>query len=309
MKILITEFMEQGAVDRLRAEFDVTHDPNLFLDSDRLAGMMADIDGLIVRNRTQVRGAVLDQAERLKVVGRLGVGLDNLDTAALDARGIPYFPATGANSLSVVEYVLTSAMVLLRGAYFANAAMLAGRFPKAELLGRESEGKTMGLIGYGAIAQDLAIKAKALGFTILAYDPYLPADHPAWAHATSASPSDMAGQADVISLHVPLTDGTQHLVDAAFLAAMKSDAILINAARGGVVDEDALCAALKSGQIGGAAVDVFEEEPLGAESAAKFADLPNLILTPHIAGNTVESNVRVSGVVADRVAEVLQKAT
>lgn len=305
MKVLITEFMDDGAVARLRSEFEVVHDPELYRDPDRLAGMMGDIDGLIVRNRTQVRGAVIDRAARLKVVGRLGVGLDNLDCQALDRKGIPYFPATGANSLSVAEYVVTAAMVLLRGAYFANAAMLAGRFPKTELLGRESAGKTLGLVGYGAIARLTAQKAKALNFQILAYDPHLPED--SWEGAERAGLAELAARSDVVSLHVPLTDETRHLIDSEFLSAMKPDAILINAARGGVVDEDALVAALKAGTLGGAAIDCFEEEPLSADAAAKFADLPNLILTPHIAGNTTESNIRVSGMVADAVAGILRK--
>ena len=144
-----------------------------------------------MRNQTQVRGAVLDAAKALKVVGRLGVGLDNIDMEACAARDIKVFPATGANSLSVVEYVICSAMVLLRGAYFANAAMLAGEFPKTKLIGREIAGKRLGLVGFGAIARDTAHHARALGMKVVAYDPYVAADDKAW-QATRAARSRLA---------------------------------------------------------------------------------------------------------------------
>ena len=174
--IVITEFMDEAAVAALKARYSVHHDPDLFGKPDELATLVADIPALIVRNQTQVRGEVLAAAKNLKVVGRLGVGLDNIDMEACSARGIQVFPATGANSLSVVEYVIGTAMTLLRGAYFANAAMIAGEFPKTKLIGREIAGKRMGLVGFGAIARDTARHAKALGMTVAAYDPYVPAD-------------------------------------------------------------------------------------------------------------------------------------
>lgn len=304
-RIVITEFMEEGAVAGLRADFDVHHDPSLFEDPARLAALMPDVDGLIVRNRTQVRGPVLDAAVNLKAVGRLGVGLDNLDTQALDKRGIPYFPATGANSLSVVEYTIASAMMLLRGAYHAQAEMLAGAFPKTDLLGRESAGKTLGLVGFGGIAQAVAAKARALDFHIAAHDPLLPADHPAWNGVKRLDLLNLVSESDVVSLHLPLTPTTVGVIDSTVLAAMRPDAVLINTARGEVLDEDALVRALKAGKLGGAALDVFQTEPLTREAAAKFDGIANLILTPHIAGNTIESNIRVSGMVADAVRKAL----
>jgi (S)-sulfolactate dehydrogenase len=226
---------------------------------------------------------------------------------ACAARGIKVFPATGTNSLSVVEYVIGTAMTLLRGAYFANAAMLAGEFPKTQLIGREIAGKRMGLVGFGAIARDVASHARALGMEVVAYDPYVPADAPVWqAQATQRLDlGDVLSSSDVISIHLPLTPETRGLIGTDAFARMKSDAVLINAARGGVMDEAALVAALKGGRLGGAAIDVFDEEPLRA-GAKIFAGTPNLILTPHIAGNTVESNGRVSGLVAERVMAALE---
>lgn len=303
--IVITEFMDEAAVAMLAARYTVHHDPELFGKPDELAKLVANVPALIVRNQTQVRGSVLSAAKALKVVGRLGVGLDNIDMEACTARGIKVFPATGANSLSVVEYVIGTAMVLLRGAYFANAAMVAGEFPKTKLIGREIAGKRLGLIGFGAIARDCANHARLLGMNVVAFDPYVPSDHPAWQTTQRLDLDAVLATADVVSVHLPLTPETRGLIGKEALARMKPDAILINAARGGVMDEVALVAALKGGKLGGAAIDVFEEEPL-RDSGKLFAGVPNLILTPHIAGNTVESNGRVSGLVAERVMAALE---
>jgi (S)-sulfolactate dehydrogenase len=303
--IVITEFMDEAAVASLKARYSVHHDPELFAKPDELAALLAACPALIVRNQTQVRGAVLAAAKALKVVGRLGVGLDNIDMDVCEARGIKVFPATGANSLSVVEYVIGTAMTLLRGAYFANAAMLAGEFPKTKLIGREIAGKRMGLVGFGAIARDVAGHARALGMEVVAYDPYVAADHSAWQATQRLDLDGVLSSADVISIHLPLTPETRGLIGKDAFARMKTDAVLVNAARGGVMDEEALVAALKGGRLAGAALDVFEEEPLRA-GAKIFAGTPNLILTPHIAGNTVESNGRVSGLVAERVMAALE---
>lgn len=304
--IVITEFMDEAAVAALSARYKVHHDPELFGKPEELAKLVTDIPALIVRNQTQVRGDVLAAAKKLKVVGRLGVGLDNIDMEACAARDIRVFPATGANSLSVVEYVIGTAMTLLRGAYFANAAMLAGEFPKTRLIGREIAGKRMGLVGFGAIARDVGRHARALGMEVVAYDPYVPAGDPAWQEALRLDLEAVLASADVVSLHLPLTPETRGLIGAEAFARMKPDAILVNAARGGVMDEAALAAALKAGRLGGAALDVFAEEPLGKAAAQLFAGTPNLILTPHIAGNTMESNGRVSGLVAERVMAALE---
>jgi (S)-sulfolactate dehydrogenase len=299
--------MDEAAVDDLRRDFDVVYDPGLVDRPDDLCAALIGADALIVRNRTQVRGAVLNAAETVRVIGRLGVGLDNIDLDGCAARGIEVRPATGANDLAVAEYAVAAAMSLLRGAYDARQAMIAGEWPRTRLMGRESAGKRFGLVGFGAIARETARLARGLGFSLAAHDPFVPADAPEWEGVDNLSLADLAGGCDVVSLHVPLTDGTRHLVDADFLAGMKPGAVLINAARGGVVDEAALAAALRAGRLGGAALDVFETEPLTAAAAAKFDGLPNLILTPHIAGVTAESNVRVSSATARAVREVLSK--
>ncbi len=302
-EIVISEFMDEAA---LRASFgarDVLYDPKLVDDAPRLAAAVRDARALIVRNRTQVRGALLEAAPRLEVVGRLGVGLDNIDVAACERRGIAVYPATGANDLAVAEYVITAALMLLRRAWFATARVAAGEWPRTELMGRELAGKRLGLVGYGAIARVTGRMARDLGMSVAAHDPLLPAEHAAWAHAIRQPLTELLK--DVVSLHVPLTDATRNMIDARAIATMRRGAILVNAARGGVVDEAALCASLRSGHLGGAALDVFAREPVDPASGALFAGVPNLILTPHIAGVTEESNVRVSAVTAEAVARHL----
>lgn len=304
-EIVISEFMDEAAI---RASFggrDVLYDPKLVDDAPRLAAAVRDARALIVRNRTQVRGALLESAQRLEVVGRLGVGLDNIDVPACEARGIAVYPATGANDLSVAEYVITAALMLLRRAWFASARVAAGEWPRTELMGRELAGKRLGLVGYGAIARVTGRMARDLGMSVAAYDPLLPADHAAWAHAIRQPLTELLKDSDVVSLHVPLTDATRNMIDARAIATMRRGAILVNAARGGVVDEAALCESLRAGHLGGAALDVFAREPVDAAAGALFAGVPNLILTPHIAGVTEESNVRVSAVTAEAVARHL----
>jgi len=304
--IVITEFMDETAVADLAADFDLLYDPGLVDRPHDLVAVAQGCRGLIVRNRTRVRGALLEACKKLTVVGRLGVGLDNIDVDACKARGIAVLPATGANDLAVAEYVIAGMLMLLRGAYHASTAVAAGEWPRNRLLGREMAGAKLGLVGFGSIAREVASRAVALGMKVVAYDPYLAGDHPAWRDLGVAKVAlePLLAESDAVSLHVPLDDGTRHLIDAAALGRMRTDAVLINAARGGVVDEGALAHALREGRLGGAMLDVFETEPLPADSV--LAGVPNLILTPHIAGVSVESNVRVSALIATNVRQALQ---
>jgi (S)-sulfolactate dehydrogenase len=305
--IVITEFMDVAAVARLKARHETIYDPGLVDRPDELLTLIKSARALIVRNRTQVRGVLIDTAPRLRCVGRLGVGLDNIDVVACRANGIAVFPATGANDLSVAEYVITASLMLLRGAWLSSAEVASGTWPRQKLIGRELAGRTMGLVGFGSIAREVAWRANAMGMSIVAYDPLLEVSHPAWQLARNVSLDGVLDLADVVSLHVPLTDRTRNMIGASQLAAMRPGAVLINAARGGVVDEAALAEALRGGRLGGAALDVFESEPLTAEAGAKFTGIANLLLTPHIAGVTDESNVRVSELIADTVLAHLEK--
>ena len=306
-KIVISEFMDEAAIASLRVSFDVLYNPKLVDDSAGLAAAVADADALIVRNRTQVRGELLAACAKTTVIGRLGVGLDNIDVAACEARGIKVIPATGANALAVAEYVIGTAMVLLRGVYFSSAAVASGTWPRAVLSsGREISGTRLGLVGFGGIGRLTAGLAQGLGMAVLAHDPMIAADSPVWSETRvqCVSFEDLLSRADVISLHVPLTPNTANMLSAECIAGMKRGAVVINTSRGGIADEAAIAAALREGRLGGAAFDVFEPEPLTPDNP--WQGCPNVILTPHVAGVTAESNVRVSTMIAASVAHALE---
>ena len=303
--VVITEVMDQAAVSQLAGRFRIHYDPDLADKPDLLAVLAGEARVLIVRNRTQVRGALLDGAGKLACVGRLGVGLDNIDVEACAKRGIAVYPAVGANALAVAEYVVVSVLTLFRGAYGATAEMVAGGWPREALVGREMAGKVLGLIGFGSIGRETARLGAAMGMRVIAHDPMIAADDPAWGLVKPLTLNEVLTQADAVSLHVPLIEGgggsTRHLIGSAEIALMKPGAVLVNATRGGVLDEVALVAGLRSGALSGAALDVFATEPLTAAAGARFKGVENLILTPHIAGQTQESNIRVGALVAAQV--------
>ncbi|MDR3098305.1 MAG: hydroxyacid dehydrogenase [Paraburkholderia sp.] len=298
--------MDEAAVDSLRRHFEVHAQASLVDEHERLRSLLADADALIVRNRTQVTAALLDGAPRLSVVGRLGVGLDNIALGACRERGVQVFPATGANAFAVAEYVIATALMLLRGAYLSSSAVAQGQWPRTALSnGREAAGGTMAVIGFGGIGRRVAQLARGIGMQVVGHDPQIPADAPCWQEtgARGMSFDDALRAADVVTVHVPLVESTRNLFGPAQLRMLKPHAVLINTSRGGVIDESALADALTQGRLGGAALDVFADEPLKAGSP--LAGVPNLILTPHIAGLTVQSNERVSTLVAARVMDTL----
>jgi (S)-sulfolactate dehydrogenase len=306
MPVLIAEFMDEAAVAALRQRFATTYDAGLVDRRAALLDAVRSADALIVRNRVRVDAELLAAAGELRVVGRLGVGLDNIDLPACAARGIEVIPATGANALAVAEYVLGASLMLLRGAYGGTAAVAAGGWPRGALsTGRELAGKLLGVIGFGSIGRETGRLARALGMRVIGCDTEIATSSPLWAeqHTLPRRLDELLRATDIVSLHVPLTEATRGLIGAAELTLMPPGAILINTARGGIVDEAAVAAALRAGRLGGAALDVFAAEPLPGGSA--LVDCPNLLLTPHIAGVTRESNVRVSMLIANKVAAAL----
>jgi len=304
--IVISEFMDEAIAREILSDFDVTYDPSLVDNRQDLLTALLEARAIVVRNRTQVDQELLDHGPNLKVVGRLGVGLDNIDLQACESRDVAVCPATGANDIAVAEYAIGAALVLMRGVWSANDRMVAGEWPRTDLMGREVSGKRLGLIGFGSIARQVAVRAQALGMKVSAYDPYLAENDPAWINVDVSSLEELAASCDVISVHVPLTTKTSHLVNAEFIDSLRAGSVLINTARGGVVEEDALIRALRSRHLGGAALDVFELEPLVSEAGSKFDGIPNLLLTPHIAGITDEANLRVSQVTAENVLQHLR---
>lgn len=300
--ILISEFITSQALETLRSKHAVVYEPELYKDQVALIAAMQNIDGLIVRNLTQVNKEVLDGAPKLKVVGRLGVGLENIEMPACAERNIKVIPATGANAESVAEYVVGAAIALTRGLIPASIATLKGEWPRPRFSTyHEFLGKTIGIVGFGSIGRVVAKKANAIGLKCVAYDPMLSGNALELEGLTVPllSLQGLLEVSDAITLHLPYLPETKNLFNAATLDLMKQGACLVNTARGGIVDENALAERLRSGRLGGAAIDVFMTEP--AKDLSHFSGIENLILTPHIAGVTHESNERVSQMIADEV--------
>ena len=307
--IVISEFMDDAAVDDLRADHSVLYDADLVERPEALHAALAGAQALIVRNKTQVNEALLAKAPRLCVVGRLGVGLDNIDLESCKARGVAIHPASGANAIAVAEYVIGMTLRLLRGAaHDATASVLGGAWPRNACIGGDAHGRTLGLLGFGAIGQMVAVRATVLGMKVVACDPYVAPENTVWDGVRRVEVAELLAQSDIVSVHVPLTQSTHHMIDGTAIGQMKPGAIVINTARGGVIDERALVDALSGGHLAGAALDVFEEEPVSAVNSGHLQDVPGLVLTPHIAGITHESNVLVSKVTADNVRRALAEA-
>jgi (S)-sulfolactate dehydrogenase len=305
-KLVVSEFLQEEYLDLLRAGFDVEYDPDLYSDRPTLLEHVADAEAILIRNRTRIDAELIAAATQMRVVGRLGVGLDNIDMEACAEASLEVIPAVGANAVSVAEYVMGAMLVLMRGVYGMTGSMVAGEWPRqGHAFGREVLGKVLGLVGFGSIARHVGARARSFEMRIVAYDPYLPETDPGWLAAERMELRELLGCADVVSIHTPLNEQTRNLIDGATLQLMKPNAILINTSRGGIVDEIALADALRTGVIGGAALDVFASEPLGPGPASNFAGLANVLLTPHVAGNTVESVDRVARKVVTEVLEAL----
>jgi (S)-sulfolactate dehydrogenase len=305
--ILISEFITSQALETLRFGHEVVYEPDLYKDRPALIAAMQNVDALIVRNLTQVNEEVLIAAPKLKVVGRLGVGLENIELPACAKRNIKVIPATGANAESVAEYVVGAALALTRGFIPATMATLKGEWPRPRFSGcHEFLGLTLGIVGFGSIGRVVAKKAHAFGLQCVAYDPILSGDAVDLEgfSVPLRTLSELLSMSHAVSLHLPYLPETKNLFDAITLDQMKEGACLINTARGGIVDELALVERLRSGRIGGAAIDVFAAEP--AKNLNHFLGVENIILTPHIAGVTHESNERVSQMIADEVNRYLE---
>ena len=299
--ILITEFMDEDAVNLLKKKYDVYYDISLAEDSNSLVKLINKMKALIVRNKTLVTRELIENAPNLTCVGRLGVGLDNIDLNACEEQNITVYPALGANSHSVAEYVICASMLLLRKAYFKKNEMIAGNWPRQESSGSEVYGKTLGLIGFGDIAQKTRDLALGLGIKTVAYDPYLEKDSNLWKETKNLLLDNLLSISDIISLHIPLNKETKNLIDEKKLRLIKNSSVIINTSRGGTIDENSLAKLLKENKIGGAALDVFNKEPINKVNAKKFEGLDNIILTPHIGGVTKESNERVSKMIAKKI--------
>jgi len=303
--VVVSEPMHPEGVARLREVAEVDYDPVLFRDRAALLERVATAVALVVRNQTVVDEALLQQAERLRVIGRLGVGLDNIDLKAAAARAIPVVTARGANAVAVAEYVFACLLHFTRDLAGVDETVRRGRWDRT-LGGTELWGKVLGIVGLGDIGQRVALRARAFGMRVMAADPVATSTH--WAVMEAGVEltdlPTLLARSDFLTLHLPLTPETQHVIGRKELLLMKPSAYLINSARGGIVDEQALADALTHGRLQGAALDVREHEPPGPDDP--LARVPRLLLTSHIAGLSEEATLRVARAVADGVTKVLQ---
>jgi len=304
-KLLLPETMARTGWELARSRTDVDAVPfSPTVPNPEFRKLLSDAEGIALTS-TPLRAADIAAAPRLRAVGRIGVGYDAVDVEALTGRGIPLMTCGTDNSPTVAEYALFMMLYLCKGATM-DALPRQGRWhERYNFLPTELMNKTLLVVGFGRIGTRIARRCLAMDMVVEVYDPYVPAEAVRAAGCKPVADLDAAlPRADFVTLHCPKTKETANLFDAARIAKMKPGARLINTARGGIVDEAALAAALKSGQLGGAAIDVFDSEPLPA--SAHFVDCPNLLLTPHIAGVSAESNERVSFMIADKVLEALR---
>ncbi|MGH8915700.1 MAG: hydroxyacid dehydrogenase [Acidimicrobiia bacterium] len=269
----------------------------------RFEAELATASGLIVRSATKVDEAMLERARELKAVGRAGVGVDNIDVEAASARGIAVLNAPAGNTIAAAELTITLILSVVRRVAEADRSIRAGKWERSRFQGVELRGRTLGVIGAGRIGAAVAERCRAFGMKIIAYDPYLAADRLADLGVPVGQLEDLLRASDVLTLHVPLTDETKGMIDDSAFEKMKPGAFLVNVSRGGVVDESALATALREGRIAGAALDVYENEPLPGDSPLLAA--PNVVLTPHLGASTSEAQVQVALEVAAGLREAL----
>src|SRR5881275_1897436 len=298
MKVIVADKISERGVELLKNSGLNT----VLTTKETIGAELADADALIVRSATRVTPELLDKAPKLRAVGRAGVGVDNIDLPEATKRGVLVMSTPGGNAVSVAEHTFALLLSLARQVPRLDKAIHEGRWEKSSAAGTEVRGKTLGLIGLGRIGSEVAVRAEAFDMRVLAYDPFI---SEAAAHEISVElvPLDqLLAESDFVSLHTALSPATQKLISAANIQKMKSSARIINTARGELVDESALAAALKSGKLAGAAVDVFSEEP---PKNSPLVGLPYVIATPHVAGSTAEAQEEVGTQVAVQIKDYL----
>ncbi|NWQ42874.1 hydroxyacid dehydrogenase [Bacillus sp. EB106-08-02-XG196] len=308
MRILITEIIWNDGIEELvKQGLEVDYDENLWGNRKKLLQVVKHYDAIIVRNQTKVDQELLEAGNRLKVVGRLGVGLDNIDTIAAKERGIKVIYARHANATSVAEYVMAAMLSANRPLHLADYDIRKGHWNRKKYTGEELADKTLGLIGLGEISHRVAKRANAFGMKVIGFDPFITEyDHIVSETGVQVKDSleELLSVSDFVSLHVPLTAATKYLISETELNRMKPSAVIINTSRGGIIDENELSIALNNHTIAGAFLDVLEIEPISQSN--RLLSCERVILTPHIAGLTNESQIRTSLLVAKEVAKILK---
>jgi len=300
-KIIIADGLKQNGQEILRAAAGV--DDRNGISAEELKEIIPQYDGMIVRGRTKVTAQIIKSATKLKVVGRAGVGVDNIDLAAAQSHQINIVNSPMATTIAVAEHTMALLLSLVRSIPTADSAMKSGQWIKKQLIGTELNGKKLGIIGMGRIGTAVGQRAASFGMKILGYDPFLQAEAIKERGATPKELTSIFSDSDIISLHIPLNSDTRNLIDGQAIGHMKRGVRLVCAARGGVIDETALLAALESGQIAGAALDVFLNEPPGLNALVAH---PNVIATPHIGAQTEEAQNRAAEDIANEVLAALR---
>jgi D-3-phosphoglycerate dehydrogenase len=302
-RVLVSDALSETAVQIFRDRgIDVTFDPSLGKDKERLAQVLGEYDGLAIRSATKVTEKLLAAAPRLRVIGRAGIGVDNVDIPAASRRGVIVMNTPFGNSITTAEHAIALMMALARQIPEANASTHSGKWEKSRFMGVELTAKTLGIIGCGNIGSIVAERALGLRMKVLAYDPFLSEERALKLGVHKVELDELLARADFISLHVPLTDRTRNILSAEALAATKPGVRIVNCARGGLIDEAALAEAIRSGHVAGAALDVFAEEP--ATESPLFG-MPNVVCTPHLGASTTEAQENVALQVAEQMADYL----
>lgn len=299
-KILLTDGLEENGLALLRASAEISNQNNI--SADDLLKVIGEYDALIVRGRTKVTPAVFDAGKKLKVVGRSGVGVDNIDLNAAKAHGVTVVNAPIATTVSVAELTMGLMLSIIREIPRADAGLKGGKWLKKELEGVELFQKTLGVIGFGRIGVAVAVRAAAFGMKILGYDPLIPAEEIAKRGGQPVSFDELLAQSDFITMHLPLTPTSKNMLNADAFAKMKPGVRIVCAARGGVIDEEALLAALASGKVAAAGLDVFTVEPQGQTALATH---PRVVCTPHIGAQTIEAQCRAAEDISSEILAAL----
>jgi len=303
IKVLIADQLSKDGIDILKSESGLSIDVQTGLASKDLAAIITSYEGLVVRSATKVTAEVIAKADKLKVIGRAGVGLDNVDVEAATKRGIICMNVPAGNTTSTAEHTMSMLMALARQIPQADAHVRGGKWERSKFVGTELFGKTLGIVGLGRIGTEVAKRAQSFGMRILAFDPFLSTERAQQLEVQVAPIETVIKEADFLTVHTPLTSQTQHLIGAKELAMMKKGVRVLNCARGGIIDEAALCKALSDGHVAGAALDVYEKEPPAADNP--LFKLPNVVLTPHLGAATEEAQLNVAIEVAKQVADCL----
>jgi D-3-phosphoglycerate dehydrogenase / 2-oxoglutarate reductase len=303
-RVLVTDSLADSGLDLLRASEGIELDYRPGLKGQELLDAVAESDALITRSGTAVTPELVASGNRLRVIGRAGVGLDNVDVDACTERGILVINAPTANIMSATEHTFAMLLSLCRSIPAADASVKRGEWTRSKFMGIELNGKTLGIVGLGRIGSRVTVRARGFGMRVVAYDPYVNDSAFEKVGAERMTLDQLLAISDFITVHTPLTDETSRMIGAAEMEKMKSGVVLVNCARGGIYEENALAAALASGQVAGAAIDVYEDEPPAKDHPLLLAK--NIVLSPHIGANTVEAQDRVAVQTAEMVVEALR---